>query len=283
MPGSCRQIPHRSWDNGGALRPLTCLVTPSFRVREMPTLPWEMSASLGHGQGGGQGIGTPVCPDQLVGVRLQKKAPKRVLHAGSDVALGDAPDPGVHDQRLPTRHVVQQSIKLGAVADPLPHLEAGAWGEAVVGGGPSRFLRVSLSGAATMLHFVRDTVGPWPAWGRPGHTPRPTPRGQMGPEPRWPQCVGEAGARTDRRDNACGCVTTCTGALGPSSSPSDCSGVHLWHLGGGWHLVGWCVEPRPHVAAPSPGFLAAGNGLGSLGSVSGFQTRGPSLLTSWGL
>lgn len=79
-----------------------------------------------HYQVGGWGrwgTGAPVCPDQLVGMRLQEQAPKRVLYAGTDVALGDAPEPGVHDQRLPARHVVQQSIKLGAVADPLPHLE----------------------------------------------------------------------------------------------------------------------------------------------------------------
>lgn len=38
------------------------------------------------------------------------------------MALGDAPDPGVHHQRLPARHVVEQGVKLGAVAHPLPHL-----------------------------------------------------------------------------------------------------------------------------------------------------------------
>lgn len=57
-------------------------------------------------------------------MRLQKQAPERVLHAGAYVALGDAPEPGVHDQRLSARHVVQQSVELGAVADSLPYLEA---------------------------------------------------------------------------------------------------------------------------------------------------------------
>lgn len=53
---------------------------------------------------------------------LQKQAPECVLHTGTDMALGDASKPGIHDQRLPARHVVQQGVKLGAVANPLSHL-----------------------------------------------------------------------------------------------------------------------------------------------------------------
>lgn len=53
---------------------------------------------------------------------LQEQAPKSVLYTGTDVALGDAPEPRIHNQRFPACHVVQQGIKLGAIADPLPHL-----------------------------------------------------------------------------------------------------------------------------------------------------------------
>lgn len=40
------------------------------------------------------------------------------------MTLRDAPEPGEHDQRLPARHVVQQGIDLGTVANPLSHLES---------------------------------------------------------------------------------------------------------------------------------------------------------------
>lgn len=79
-------------------------------------------------------------------MRLQEQTPKRVLHAGIDMVLGNAPEPGVHDQRLPTRHVVQQGIKLGAVANPLPHLGlAHSRGGSRSEGGTSEFLLADLS------------------------------------------------------------------------------------------------------------------------------------------
>lgn len=59
------------------------------------------------GQGRGCGTGIPVSPDQLVSMRLQEQASKRVLHIGTDVPLRDAPEPGIHDQCLSARHVVQ--------------------------------------------------------------------------------------------------------------------------------------------------------------------------------
>lgn len=55
-------------------------------------------------------------------MRLQEQTPQRVLHARANVALGDAPEPGEHDQCLPACQVVQQGIELGTVADSLPHL-----------------------------------------------------------------------------------------------------------------------------------------------------------------
>lgn len=55
-------------------------------------------------------------------MRLQKQTPQRVLYTRANVALGDAPEPGEHDQCLPACHVVQQGIELGTVADSLPHL-----------------------------------------------------------------------------------------------------------------------------------------------------------------
>lgn len=103
----------------------TLILTP---VWEGPGLFWLQGPGLG---------GAPVRPDQLVGVWLQQQAPQSVLHTGPDVALRDAPEPSVHDQHLPASHVVQQGIKLWAVADPLPHLgsehsRGGRW----VGGKP---------------------------------------------------------------------------------------------------------------------------------------------------
>lgn len=59
------------------------------------------------GQESSWGEGAPVRPDQLVGVWLQEQAPKCVLHAGTDMSLRDAPEPGVHDKCLPACHVVQ--------------------------------------------------------------------------------------------------------------------------------------------------------------------------------
>ncbi|VCW55338.1 unnamed protein product, partial [Gulo gulo] len=41
---------------------------------------------------------------------------------GGDLALGDSPDPGVQDQRLPARHVVEEGVKLRTVADLGPYL-----------------------------------------------------------------------------------------------------------------------------------------------------------------
>lgn len=120
----------------------TCVAVPSSVVRETDS---TLERPMGHQVMGGAGAGAqahlPVSPDQLVGMWLQEQAPKRVLHAGPDVALRDAPEPGVHDQRLPARHVVQQGIKLGAVADPLPHLGlAHSQGGSRSEGGSSRFL-----------------------------------------------------------------------------------------------------------------------------------------------
>lgn len=76
------------------------------------------------------------------------------------MALGDAPEPGVHDQRLPACHVVQQGIKLGAVADPLSHLglEHSRGGNRSEGG-YSRFLSANLS---RVVHqpMLRPGIGP---------------------------------------------------------------------------------------------------------------------------
>lgn len=69
---------------------------------------------------------SPVGPHELVGVGLQEQPPQHVLHAAANVALGDAPQPGVHAQGLAARHVVQEGIELRAVADPL--LDLGARG-----------------------------------------------------------------------------------------------------------------------------------------------------------
>lgn len=62
---------------------------------------------------------SPVGPDELVRVGLQEQPPQHVLHAAADVALGDAPQPGVHAEGLTARHVLQEGIKLRAVPDPL--------------------------------------------------------------------------------------------------------------------------------------------------------------------
>lgn len=67
---------------------------------------------------------SPVGPHELVGMGLQEQPSQHVLHAAADVALGDAPQPGVHAQRLTARHVVQEGVELRAVADPLLDLEA---------------------------------------------------------------------------------------------------------------------------------------------------------------
>lgn len=67
---------------------------------------------------------SPVYPDQLVRVRLQQKPPEHVLHAAANVALRDPPQPGIHAQGLPPSHVIQGSIKLGAIANLLLDLDA---------------------------------------------------------------------------------------------------------------------------------------------------------------
>lgn len=176
----------------GALA-LTRLVAPSFMVRETPTLSRDTGVTVALG-GGGRSAATPVGPDQLVGVRLQKQAPERVLHASADVTLGDAPKPSIHDQRLPARHVVQQGVKLGAVANPLSHLEAGAGGAVgqrgllqvspsrSVRGGPTvdrpqRPPRCTSSGTPEGPGQLGDTPGTHPALPRgmrdgPGHGAR---------------------------------------------------------------------------------------------------------------
>lgn len=69
---------------------------------------------------------SPVGPHKLVSVGLQEQPSQHVLHAAANVALGDAPQPGVHAQGLAACHVVQEGIELRAVADPL--LDLGARG-----------------------------------------------------------------------------------------------------------------------------------------------------------
>ena len=67
---------------------------------------------------------SPVGLHQFVGIRVHEQVIKNLVHTGADVTLRDAPEPGEHDQRLPARHVVQQGIDLGTVANPLSHLES---------------------------------------------------------------------------------------------------------------------------------------------------------------
>lgn len=185
----------------GALA-VTRSALPSFMVREIPTLSRDTGVTAALG-GGGRRAATPVGPDQLVGMRLQKQAPERVLHTGADVTLGDASKPSIHDQRLPARHVVQQGVKLGAVANPLPHLEVGARGAAgqrgllqvspsrSVRGGPAvdrprRPPRCTSSGTPEGPGQLGDTPGTHPA----------LPRGMRdGPEPTRPrECGGHGSA-----------------------------------------------------------------------------------------
>lgn len=69
----------------------------SSMVRETLT---TLGRPMGHqvtGQGRGCSTGVPVSLDQLVSMRLQEQASKCVLHIGTDVALRDAPEPGIHD------------------------------------------------------------------------------------------------------------------------------------------------------------------------------------------
>lgn len=68
---------------------------------------------------------SPVGPDELVRVGLQEQPPQHVLHAAADVALGDAPQPGVHAEGLAARHVLQEGIELRAVPNPLLDLQGG--------------------------------------------------------------------------------------------------------------------------------------------------------------
>lgn len=68
---------------------------------------------------------SPVGPDEFVRVGLQEQPPQHVLHAAADVALGDAPQPGVHAEGLAARHVLQEGIELRAVPDPLLDLGGG--------------------------------------------------------------------------------------------------------------------------------------------------------------
>lgn len=108
---------------------------PALSFRLLPPL-WGREGSIEHRkarhgripQPGGASapwsLLSPVGPDKLVGVGLQQQPPQHVLHAAADVTLRDAPQPGIHAERLTACHVLQQGIKLRAVADPLLHLGA---------------------------------------------------------------------------------------------------------------------------------------------------------------
>lgn len=79
-----------------------------------------------RGRGASPRLLSPVGPHELVSMGLQEKPSQHVLHAAANVALGDAPQPGVHAQGLTACHVVQEGIELRAVPDPL--LDLGARG-----------------------------------------------------------------------------------------------------------------------------------------------------------
>lgn len=84
------------------------------------------------------------------------------------MALGDAPQSGVHDQCLPARQVVQQRIKLGTVANLLPHLGLRQGGEAEghgvslrgsTGGGGLSISRCAGPGGGPPLKLAEQLLG----------------------------------------------------------------------------------------------------------------------------
>lgn len=54
---------------------------------------------------------------------LQQQRPQDVLHTGRHVLLRYSSEAGIHAQSLSSCHVIQHSIKLGAVANALLHLQ----------------------------------------------------------------------------------------------------------------------------------------------------------------
>lgn len=55
---------------------------------------------------------------------LQQQRPQDVLHTGRHVLLRYSSEAGIHAQSLSSCHVIQHSIKLGAVANALLHLQS---------------------------------------------------------------------------------------------------------------------------------------------------------------
>lgn len=66
----------------------------------------------------------PVAADQFISMRLQQQRPEDILHTARHILLWYSSEPGIHTQSFSSCHVVQHSIKLGAVTNALLHLQS---------------------------------------------------------------------------------------------------------------------------------------------------------------